>query len=239
MAQATANQRVQDGSVVLAMVVGVAFGLILFTYVPNLIAEQFTRRNLVTDYRVVNFITEVLKVIIFLGYIYGIGRIPDVRRVFKYHGAEHKAINTLEAHQELNEANCLAQTRLHPRCGTSFAIVVLLVSMLSFTFIPRYPIESLRGNLILAPTVRFFVEIVILPLVAGVSYEMIRLAGKFRNTAIIKALFWPGLMTQYLTTVEPDPDQAEVALVALRAVVDAEGKGMTEAKVDEAAAAIA
>lgn len=231
------SKRVQEGSVVVAMFFGVALGLLLFVFLPNLIVENVLQHE--ANFRIKNLATEILKVILFLGYIYGIGRLPDIHRVFKYHGAEHKAINTLEAEQDLNEANCLKQTRLHPRCGTSFAIVVLLVSLMLFTFVPRYPIQSLQGHKLAATTIRFFLEILILPIVAGISYEMIRLAGKFRNTALIRLLFWPGLMTQYLTTVEPDPEQVEVALAALKAVVEAEAAGKAVAKVDEAAAAIA
>jgi uncharacterized protein YqhQ len=231
------SNKMQDGSVALAMVGGLVIGLLLFNYLPNLLIENFLH---VSDYRIKNLGTEILKVILFLGYVYGIGRIPEIKRVFMYHGAEHKAINTLEAHQELNEANCLAQTRLHPRCGTSFAIVVLIVSMLLFTFVPRYPIAAVKDIRFLAATVRFGLEILILPIVAGISYELIRMAGKFRNSALIKGIFWPGLMTQYITTNEPDASQVAVALTALKAVVDAERSGAAgTAAVDEAAAGIA
>ena len=231
------SKGMQEASVAFAMFMGLAIGLLLFNYLPNLVIENLLH---VDNYRYKNLGTEVLKMALFLGYVYGIGRIPELKRVFCYHGAEHKAINTLEAHQELNEENCLAQTRLHPRCGTSFAIVVLLVSMLLFTFVPRYPIEALRHNVVGAVTVRFGLEIIVLPFVAGISYELIRFAGKFKNSNLIRALFWPGLMTQYLTTNEPDASQVEVALTALKAVVEAEAKdGATGQSVDEAAAVIA
>jgi uncharacterized protein YqhQ len=150
-----------------------------------------------------------------------IGKSPDIREVFKYHGAEHKAINTMEAEQELSIQNCLAQTRLHPRCGTSFAITVLIVSMVVFTFVPRYPFGRTLGWLPDA-TIRFGIELLVLPLISGIAYELIRLAGKFRRSEIVQTLFWPGLMSQYLTTREPEEKHVEVALAALEAVIAAE-----------------
>jgi uncharacterized protein YqhQ len=219
---ATPPKKVQETSVGLALVSGIAIGFLIFNYLPNVLGESIHNHLGNTDYRLTNLIVEFLKMALFFGYIYGIGRLPEIGRVFMYHGAEHKAINTLEAEQELNLDNCRAQTRLHPRCGTSFAIVVLLVSMLVFTFVPRYPVEALRQSFLAATAVRFVLEIAMLPIVAGISYELIRLAGRFRDETLVKALFWPGLMTQYLTTKEPDAAQIEVALASLKLVVEAE-----------------
>lgn len=202
-----------------AMVGGLAFGLFLFNYLPNLLSEFLGPANQFAK----NFATEVTKLLLFLGYVWGIGFIPDIYRIFQYHGAEHKAINVMEANQSLNMENTMAQTRLHPRCGTSFAIVVLLISMLLFTWIPRYPFGE--HNKIFNVTVRFLVESCILPIVSGISYELIRFAGKMRNSSFVQALFWPGLMTQYITTKPPERDQAEVALTALKSVIHAEETG--------------
>jgi uncharacterized protein YqhQ len=152
-----------------------------------------------------------------------IGLMPDIRRVFCYHGAEHKAINTLEAGKELELVNCEAQTRLHPRCGTSFAMIVLILSLLVFTFVPRYPIPGLPTYQNVA--VRVCVELLILPIIAGIAYEVLRFAGKFRNTKFVNLCFKPGLWSQYLTTREPDESQIEVALTALRQVVSSEKLG--------------
>lgn len=174
----------------------------------------------VPDWRT-NLITEIIKIIMFIGYIWLISRLPEIQRVFQYHGAEHKAINTLEANQELTMDNCRAQTRLHPRCGTSFAVIVLIVSLAIFTFIPRPDMPWLIQSL-----VRFLIEIPLLLLVAGISYELIRIAGKFRNQKWVGYLFWPGLMTQYITTSEPDDTQIEVALESLKATIAAEDTGV-------------
>jgi uncharacterized protein YqhQ len=219
-ADADKSKKIQEAQVAGAMVFGLGFGFFLFNFLPNLLAEQSKRAG-VQSGTLINFITEIIKVTFFLGYIWLIGRLPEMKRVFQYHGAEHKAINTLEAIQELNMDNCRAQTRLHPRCGTSFAIVVLIVSMALFTFIPRYPLGQDHA-MILNVIIRVALELLILPIISGIAYELIRIAGKFRNAAIIDALFKPGLMTQYLTTNEPDDSQIEVALAALQLVVDAE-----------------
>lgn len=201
-----------------AMFAGLAIGLLLFNYLPNFLATLLRNRG-VSNMIAINFATEVIKVIFFLGYIGLIGLLPEIKRVFKYHGAEHKAINTLERDLPLTLENCKLQTRLHPRCGTSFAIVVLIVGMIVFTFLPKPQFPDSR---IVESILRFAVEIPILPFIAGISYEAIRLAGKLRNSSLITALFAPGLATQFLTTKEPDPEQIEVALVALQAVVEAE-----------------
>ncbi len=201
-----------------AMFAGLAIGLLLFNFLPNFLATLL--RNVgVESMILINLATEIIKVIIFLGYIFLISLLPEIKRVFKYHGAEHKAINTLENDLPLTMENCQKQTRLHPRCGTSFAIVVLIVGMILFTFMPKPHIPESR---ILESIARFLVEIPLLIPIAGISYELIRFAGKMRNSSFVRALFAPGLMTQYLTTKPPEDDQVEVALAALKAVVEAE-----------------
>jgi uncharacterized protein YqhQ len=220
--QKAPSKRVQDMAVAGTMVFGILLGLFLFTYLPNLIAEQLRFAG-VTSGRLINFTTEIIKIVFFLSYIMLIGQMKDIKELFKYHGAEHKAINALEAERPLEMEECRAQTRLHPRCGTSFAIVVLLVSLVCFTFVPRYPITGEQGaSPILDVSVRFVLELMILPLIAGLAYELIRIAGKFRSTTLVNTLFYPGLMSQYLTTREPDDAQIEVALTALRNCVAAE-----------------
>jgi len=233
-----ADDRIQDATVGFALVGGLAFGLVLFVLVPNIITQQLAHFHVidVDSWMLLNFVSECIKIVFFLSYIWLIGRMPDIKRVFMYHGAEHKAINTLEAHQDLTIDNCLAQTRLHPRCGTSFAIVVLILSMVLMTFVYRYPFPAMKNVAVLASLYRFIVELLLLPVIAGLSYELIRLAGKFRNSTLIKTLFFPGLMTQYLTTNEPDSTQVEVALAALKAVVDAEKADQNEPTETEASA---
>jgi uncharacterized protein YqhQ len=218
------DKRVQDIAIGGTIVVSFAMALFIFNYLPNLIAQPLQQRG--ASGTLINFATEIVKVIFFIGYIWLIGQMKDIQEVFKYHGAEHKAINAMEAERPLSIENCAAQTRLHPRCGTSFAIIVLIVSMVIFTFVPRYPFSNGQPTFYLRDvTTRFLLELMILPIISGISYELIRFAGKFRNSRFVMGLFWPGLMSQYLTTREPDEKQIEVALVALRAVVEAEEDG--------------
>ena len=201
------------------MVFGLALGILLFVATPVWLAQIFKGR--VGSDTSLNIIEGVIKAVIFIGYIGLIGLAKEIKEVFKYHGAEHKAINTLEANEPLTLENAMAQTRLHPRCGTSFAIIVLLISIVVFTALPRnYHTGSVMTDLL----VRIGLKLLILPLIAGISYEAIRIAGKFRNEKWVMAAFWPGLMTQYLTTREPDEGQIEVALVALRSVLEQEGE---------------
>lgn len=218
MSQKPSGGTLQNIAVGGAMFAGLAIGLLLFNYLPNFLATLL-RNYGVTHPTLINLATEIIKVIIFLGYIALISLLPEIKRVFKYHGAEHKAINTLENELPLTLENCKRQTRLHPRCGTSFAIVVLIVGMIIFTFMPKPQYPDSR---VIESILRFLVEIPVLPFIAGISYELIRFAGKMRNSSLVRGLFAPGLATQYLTTKEPEFDQIEVALAALKAVVAAE-----------------
>ena len=152
-----------------------------------------------------NIVEGVLRLAIFLLYIGGISLTKDIRRGFEYHGAEHKTIWTYESGQELTVENVRRHSRLHPRCGTNFLLIVMVVSIFVFAFL-GWP--SLLE--------RVASRIVLMPVVAGISYEMIRLASR-TESALLQALFKPGLWLQYLTTREPHDDQIEVAIRALEA----------------------
>lgn len=225
----TGGDTLKKGAVGASMATGIAVGIFVFVVLPNLVAELF-RKVGIQNTAELNLITGIIKIVFFLGYIYAIGKIEAIHRVFCYHGAEHKAINTLEAEMDLTLDNCKKQTRLHPRCGTSFAIIVILIDLLLMVFVPRvFPgVPGKTLNLIL----RIVINIGLLPIFAGIAYELIRFAGKFRSQKIVMAMFAPGLATQYLTTAEPEPDQIEVALTALRACVDAEQTHGLAEKVD-------
>jgi len=153
----------------------------------------------------------VLRTAIFIGYIAAISRLPDLRRVFEYHGAEHKTISCFEAGDELVPANARQYSRLHPRCGTSFLLIVMVLAI--FVFAP-----------IGLPAWYWLVlsRILGIPLIAGLSYEVIKWAGKHRNKRWVRALTWPGLLLQNLTTREPDDSQLEVAIRSLKAVLAVE-----------------
>lgn len=221
-AEVVASEKpLQSGAIAMTLAVAAAIGAMVFIYLPNLIAQHLGFIGVTTPV-LQNLAAGLIKILFFFGYIYAIGKMDDIHRVFEYHGAEHKAINTLEAGRGLNSEECLKSSRLHPRCGTSFAVIVLLLSLVIMTFVPRYPIPGLA--LWLELLIRVGVEILFLPIIAGISYELLKFAGTFRSQGLVMAFFRPGIWTQYLTTQEPKADQIEVALTSLRAVLDAEGK---------------
>ncbi|MGH2923156.1 MAG: DUF1385 domain-containing protein [Solirubrobacterales bacterium] len=150
----------------------------------------------------------ILRTAIFIAYIVAISRLPDLRRVFEYHGAEHKTISTFEAEDELIPERAQLYSRLHPRCGTSFLLIVMVLAIFVFA-----PIGLPEWYWLLAS------RILGIPLIAGLSYEVIKWAGKNRRKRWVRAVMWPGLMLQNLTTREPDLDQLEVAIRALDEVL--------------------
>ncbi len=150
----------------------------------------------------------VVRTLIFIGYILAISKMPDLRRVFEYHGAEHKTISCYEAEDELTPQRAKLYSRLHPRCGTSFLLIVMVLAIFVFA-----PIGLPEWYWLLLS------RILGIPLIAGLSYEVIKWAGKNRRKAWVRAVMWPGLMLQNLTTREPDEEQLEVAIASLNAVL--------------------
>ena len=188
----------------------IAFSLILsialFIMLPYFIAS-FLRH--VTDSEIIISIAEAcVRLVLFVGYLLLISRMEDIQRVFMYHGAEHKCINCVEHGLELNVENVLKSSREHKRCGTSFLLFVMIVSIIFFLFIR-----------VSTPWLRVIVRLLLLPVIAGVSYEIIRLEGRIDNK-YVNLLSKPGLALQKLTTREPDAKMAEVAIAAVEAVFD-------------------
>lgn len=189
------------GSVALALVMGFA----LFFYIPLLLTELLGFEGGV----VFNLVDGVFRLAIFLLYVYLISRWKEMRRIFQYHGAEHMTIYAYESGEELTTEHASRQPRLHPRCGTSFLIVVMLVSIIVFVFLGKP--ESISDRLL-----RF----AMIPLIGGISYEFIRLSAKERFRKIFKPVVWPGLALQRITTQPPTDDMLEVAIAALEACRD-------------------
>jgi uncharacterized protein YqhQ len=163
----------------------------------------------------------ILRTAIFIGYIVLISRLPDLRRVFEYHGAEHKTISCYEAGDDLIPERAARYSRLHPRCGTSFLLIVMVLAIFVFA-----PIGLPEWYWLLLS------RILGIPLIAGLSYEVIKWAGRNRHKRWVRAVMWPGLMLQNLTTREPDHDQLEVAIRALEAVLAVETPGKQEKEPD-------
>jgi uncharacterized protein YqhQ len=164
-------------------------------------------------------LTGTLKLTIVVGYLLGIRRVPDIRRVFQYHGAEHKTISTYEANEPLRVANARAKTTLHPRCGTTFIVMVALVSIVMFTAIGSFLPRIHTGSEILDNVAFFFEKLPFLPFIVAVTFELQRVFARYCTTGPLRALLWPGFLVQKITTIEPDDDQLEVALAALRATL--------------------
>jgi len=158
-----------------------------------------------------NLLEGLFRVLIFLLYVVAISLMKDIQRVFEYHGAEHKTIHTYEAGQDLIVENARKYSTLHPRCGTSFLLFVMVISILVFSFLG----ETNLGTRLLS-------RVLLLPIVAGVSYEFLKLTGKYQHLAVMRFLSAPGLWLQKLTTREPDDSQLEVAICALQKVLEVE-----------------
>lgn len=217
-----------------AILISLVFGFVVFKAVPEMIGEGgkmlVMGKGDSLSYLAgfwTNFFAGIVKIGFFIGYLSLIRRIPAVYEVFRYHGAEHQAINCVENEVPLSAEAALAQTRLHPRCGTNFAIIVLAIGFLTLLFIPRYPMifgHQVKG--FFEPVLlRIAWELVLLPTIAGVSYEIIRAAGKAKDQRWVNVLLKPGLATQLITTAPPDEKHIEVALASLEAVMEAESTG--------------
>ena len=189
------------GTIVLALVLA----SILFIAIPTGGAKLF--HSITDDPIFLNLMEGVLRLIIFLAYIFAISQMKDIKRVFQYHGAEHKTIFCYEADLPLTVENVQKFPRLHPRCGTAFLLIVMLVSIFVFAFL-GWPDLWLR----------ILSRIILLPVVAGISYEIIRAAARSTNP-ILKLAIMPGLWLQYLTTRPPDDSMVEVAIASLKAVI--------------------
>lgn len=187
---------------VIALLLAIGIFIVLPYFISSLLDNYIRNRSLML------IIEGALRILIFLSYVAGIGLMKDIRRLYQYHGAEHKCINCLERGRELNVKNVMRSSRLHKRCGTSFIFFVLFVSIIVSFFI-----------VVDNPVLKVLLRILMMPLVAGISYEIIRLAGRSDNF-IIKILSLPGMAIQRMTTKEPDESMAEVAITAVEAVFD-------------------
>jgi uncharacterized protein YqhQ len=191
------------------LVISLAFAVGLFFVAPVGIVSLF--RSQLHSSTLFWLIEGVVRTAIFLGYLVLLSRMRDLRRVFEYHGAEHKTIACYEAGCELTPQNAAGFSRLHPRCGTSFLLVVMIVAIFVFAPIGLPAWYWLVATRILG-----------IPLIAGISFEIIKLAARHRDRALVRAVMAPGLALQRLTTREPDHSQLAVAIAALRAVLDVE-----------------
>ncbi|MFA6807401.1 MAG: DUF1385 domain-containing protein [Eubacteriales bacterium] len=184
-----------------------AAGIILFVAVPTAFAHFLQVK--VTGTVMQNLLEGFIRLLVFFMYIVSISKIKDIQRVFEYHGAEHKTIFTYEAGEELKVENARKYQRLHPRCGTSFLFIVVIVSIFVFAFLGLEPLWW-----------RIVSRIVFMPLVAGIAYEILKFSGRHIDSPVLKWLVMPGIWLQKFTTREPDDSQLEVAIAALNGVLE-------------------
>jgi uncharacterized protein YqhQ len=205
----------------ISMIVGVLLGVAIFIVVPavvtNLLVGDYGEKTLLW-----NLVDGVLRVAIFIAYIFLIGRLPDIRRMFGYHGAEHRTIHCYERGRELTVVNAQTFPSLHVRCGTAFMLMTMIIAILVFTLVPVNWLidglgiqnEALRLGLVILS------RIILLPLIAGLSYEFtVKWAGNRPDNPLVKVVLWPGLQMQRLTTNPPDDDMVECAIAAMNAVL--------------------
>jgi uncharacterized protein YqhQ len=213
-----------EGGRKLTTLLSIVFALTLFVALPQAFAQGTSSvLGLGLDVRSGGFqlLTGAAKLCIVVGYMLAIRRIPEIRRVFQFHGAEHKSIYAYEAGEALSVENARKKTTLHPRCGTTFIVMVALVSILVFTAIgpllPRFGVGALLDNVLF-----FLMKLPFLPLIAAVTFELQRFLARHVKGGPLRLLLWPGFLVQRITTIEPDDDQLEVALAALAVTLERE-----------------
>ncbi len=217
---ATGEKEDEKGGGLFGMVVGLGIAILLFKFVPALALEQL---KAFTDNRILLNVSEgLIRMAIFLAYLLGISRMEEVKRLFQYHGAEHQVINCMEAGKEVTVENALRFSPIHPRCGTSFLLVTLLMSIVVFSVI----------SLDIGAIERTLAKLALLPVVAGLAFELIRLAGKTSTDKSANVLAWtaywltaPGMWLQRVTTRPANAEQIEVAIASLNAALAIQPEG--------------
>lgn len=203
--------KVNDMVVGFTMVLGLVIGLLFFMFVPMLIVKPL--KPFLSSRFEMTALEGLIKIVFFVGYVSIISLLKDVRRVFQYHGAEHKTINAYEAGEVLTRENVRKYSTVHVRCGTSFMLVVLFTSIIVFMFLKW---DSLW--------LRLVYKLILLPFVAGISYEVIKFAGSRKDWLLTKIILAPGLLMQKVTTNEPDDEMLDVAIESLNKVMEAENQ---------------
>jgi uncharacterized protein YqhQ len=190
------------GTLIFSLIIAIGVFMLLPAFLANFL-YKFTDKDII-----VNIAEGLLRLFIFLGYVAAIAHMEDIKRTFMYHGAEHKTINCMEAGKDLTVENVRAATRFHKRCGTSFVFIVMIISIFVFMFVQTDVMW-----------LRLVSRILLIPVIAGISYEVIRYAGRHTNVCS-NILSAPGLWVQRLTTREPDDDMIEVAIKSVEGVID-------------------
>ncbi|NWF97952.1 MAG: DUF1385 domain-containing protein [Nitrospirae bacterium] len=210
------DEKLSPASISITIIVSILLGIGLFILLPlymtkilGIFFHSISKNSLMF-----NLVDGIIRVVFFILYIVGVGMWKEMRRIFEYHGAEHKVIHAYENGRDLSIKNIMNFSPLHPRCGTSFLLIVMVISIFTFSFIPQEWLFIYK----------FLSRIILIPLIAGISYEILKLSAKMKNNVIMHLFIQPGLLLQRLTTREPDESQIEVALKALQEVLILEEK---------------
>lgn len=201
----TFGDKIKDIVIYFSVFVSLIFSIGLFILLPTALVGWM--KKIIVSAPLLSLCEGGVRILIFLAYLFLVSRMKDIQRVFEYHGAEHKTIAAYEHGEELTPENARKYSRLHPRCGTSFLLIVMIISIVFFSFLKWETVWQ-----------RMLYRLLLLPVVAGVSYEIIKFAGR-SDSKLVKWLTSPGLALQLLTTREPDDSQLEVAIAALKSVI--------------------
>ena len=201
----TFGDKIKDIVIYFSVFVSLVFSIGLFILLPTALVGWM--KKIIASAPLLSLCEGGVRILIFLAYLFLVSRMKDIQRVFEYHGAEHKTIAAYEHGEELTPENARKYSRLHPRCGTSFLLIVMIISIVFFSFLKWETVWQ-----------RMLYRLLLLPVVAGVSYEIIKFAGR-SDSKLVKWLTSPGLALQLLTTREPDDSQLEVAIAALKSVI--------------------
>ena len=225
------DEKIHPLAMAFTIATALGFGMLLFVVLPHYLTDLMSKYSsdaFTVDSYKFHLVDGLIKIGVFITYVWVISLMKDIKRVFMYHGAEHKSIFAYEAGEELTIENARKHSRLHPRCGTSFILVVLVISIFLFSVV--FPM--INGLEIFAPLqgmpkyirnlVYIFIKIPLMMPIAGVSYEIIKLAGRKQDNKLLCMVSYPGMLMQKLTTKEPTDDQIEVALAALKAALATE-----------------
>ncbi|HEX5589601.1 MAG TPA: DUF1385 domain-containing protein [Candidatus Limnocylindrales bacterium] len=209
------DEELGKGAIALMLGFTLLIGLGVFFLLPLVIAT-FTTADVEEDLAQ-HLVEGLVRVALFLGYLALISRAPDIARVFQYHGAEHMTIHALEAGNPLTTANVRRYPTAHPRCGTEFLVVLIALSIVAFSLVGKQE-----------PLVMVASRIILVPILAAVGYEILRWGAKHRANPIVKAIMWPGILVQMITTKQPSDDQIEVAIVSMQQALEADGESVPE-----------
>lgn len=227
LAEDEEEEELSPMEIAVTLIISLGLGVLLFFLLPVVIAHFL--QPLIPGNFLQNIFEGIVRVGVFLLYLVLITRMKEIRRVFQYHGAEHKTIHCYEAGEELTPENAMKHTRLHPRCGTSFLFIVMVISIFVFALVG---VENFAWRLLS--------RVILLPVIAGVSYEALRFCGKHMDKAWVRAIAWPGMQLQRLTTAEPDRSMLEVAIHSLQKVrAREEDPALDPDKADNGAVALA